>query len=386
VKKSGKFSILSLSVAIFAMFFGAGNIIFPLIIGKTVGAEIGFGLMGFVITAVMVPILGFIAMTAYEGDYERFFLTLGKFPGLFLIALIMIIIGPFAASRCVIISYAAIQQYLPFNLFIYTLIIAGIVFALTMRESKVVPILGRVLGPIKISLLGLIVVLVVVFFKRVPGSQVSSLSSFIVGLKEGYYTLDLLGAFFFSHLIYEAMKDRSHGQLTLKQLVWQGTKAGLLGGLFLGIIYGGFGLASAIHSQGLTAVADENLFSAVAQKVLGDHGSIMANVTVALATLTTSLALTTVFADYLHNEIFKQKFSYIYILIGVILVNIVIENLEFKGVMAILGPAAILLYPAFIVLCVVNLMKKYWGFTYVKTIVLLTFLFSVFFQYIYPMI
>lgn len=386
MKKSGKFSILSLSVAIFAMFFGAGNIIFPLIIGKTVGAEIGFGLMGFVITAVMVPILGFIAMTAYEGDYERFFLTLGKFPGLFLIALIMIIIGPFAASRCVIISYAAIQQYLPFNLFIYTLIIAGIVFALTMRESKVVPILGRVLGPIKISLLGLIVVLVVVFFKRVPGSQVSSLSSFIVGLKEGYYTLDLLGAFFFSHLIYEAMKDRSHGQLTLKQLVWQGTKAGLLGGLFLGIIYGGFGLASAIHSQGLTAVADENLFSAVAQKVLGDHGSIMANVTVALATLTTSLALTTVFADYLHNEIFKQKFSYIYILIGVILVNIVIENLEFKGVMAILGPAAILLYPAFIVLCVVNLMKKYWGFTYVKTIVLLTFLFSVFFQYIYPMI
>ncbi len=382
MKKLDKLSVLALAIAVFAMFFGAGNVIFPLIIGREVGSAIPYGLLGFIITAVMVPLIGYIATIVFEGSYDNFFFRIGKLPALAVIALCMIVIGPLGASRCVIISYASVQQYLPFSLLIYSLIIAGIVFILTYKESKVVPILGRFLGPVKISLLLLIILLVMIFFKKAPVTEISAGQSFFSGLKQGYFTLDLIGGIFFSHLIYNAMTDKSQGKIPLKKLLSKGVRAGLLGGLFLAIIYSGFGIAAAIYGQDMTMVPDEQLFSALAGKILGPYGGILANITVALATLTTAIALTTVFADYLCFEIFKGKVPYVYILVFAIAINVVMENLGFSGIMRIIAPIAILIYPSFIVLSFANIFHKLWGFKYTKLVVGITFALTFLFKYV----
>jgi branched-chain amino acid:cation transporter, LIVCS family len=380
VKKLG---VLSLAVAVFAMFFGAGNIVFPLSLGRDVGHTIPFAMVGFILTAVIVPIIGFIATILYEGDYDKFFSTIGKIPAFALITLCMLIIGPLGASRCVIISYAAIEQYLPFSLFFYTLIVGAIVFLLTIKENRVVGILGKFLGPVKIVLLLSIIVFVFFSFKEIPHSASDISQSLLKGLKEGYFTLDLIGSFFFSHLIYSAMLAQQNNGIDQKTLAKKGIKAGLLGGLFLAIIYTGFGFVTAIHSSELQNILPENLFSAMASTILGPKGSILANLTIAIATITTAIALTAVFADYICVEICRKKVPYVYVLIVAIIINIIMENLQFAGIMKIIVPIAIAIYPAFIVLSIANIFKKMFGFKYIKSVVLLTFILTLYIQYIH---
>lgn len=382
MKKLNKLSAFSLGIAVFAMFFGAGNIVFPLILGRETASMVPFSLIGFIATAVIVPIIGYISTILMEGNYDNFFNTIGRIPSIILVALCMIIIGPLGASRCVILSYASIQNYLPFSLFTYTLIAAVIVFILTARENKVVPILGKYLGPIKITLLVLILLLVFIFFKKAPQSELSPSEGIFLGLKNGYFTLDLIGGIFFSHLIYNAMTDKSQGKMPIKKLFIKGIKAGLIGGLFLALIYSGYGIATAIHGAELTSVPPEQLFSALSTKVLGFKGGILANMTVAVATLTTAIALTTLVADYLCFDIFKKKIPYVYVLLIVILINIMMENLQFSGIQKIIEPIAILIYPSFIILAIANILNKLTGFKYIKTSVLITFIITFIFQYI----
>jgi branched-chain amino acid:cation transporter, LIVCS family len=376
-----KLGIFSLGIAVFAMFFGAGNIVFPLILGRESGSNIPYSLIGFIFTAVFVPILGFISTILYEGNYEKFFLTIGKVPALLAIGLCMILIGPLGASRCVVLSYSAIQGYIPWcSLFVYTLIIAGIIFALTFKENKVVGILGRVLGPVKIILLLSILFLVMITFKKINPSDVLPINSIFSGLKVGYMTLDLIGGIFFAHLIYGAMKDQKND---LKKLVSKGMKAGAVGGIFLGVIYAGFGLVSALHAQDIINVADERLFATLAITILGTAGGVLANVTIAVATLTTAIALTTVFADYLHAELFKKKIPFALALLTIILINIGMENLGFSGIMKVIAPIAVLIYPAFIVLSISNICKKYFGFKYIKSTVFTVLILTAIYQYIF---
>ena len=230
-----KLGLLSLAIAVFAMFFGAGNIVFPLIIGREAGSAIPYAMLGFILTAVVVPIIGFVGTILFKGDYDKFFFKIGKIPALLVIALCMLIIGPLGASRCVIISYSAIQNYIPFSLFYYTIIVALIVFILAIKENKVVAILGKFLGPVKIILLLTIILLVMISFHKIPSTNVSMSAGLFSGLKEGYFTLDLIGSFFFSHLIYTTMAEQ-HKKSSVRKIALLGVKAGILGGVFLAII------------------------------------------------------------------------------------------------------------------------------------------------------
>jgi len=136
VKKIG---IIPLGIALFTMFFGAGNIVYPLILGRETAGNIIPGLIGFIITGVAVPIIGFLATCLYEGNYEKFFQSIGKIPARVVIILSMIIIGILASARCIIVSYASIQQYIPWcSLFTYSLIVGALIFILpTSRNHSI---------------------------------------------------------------------------------------------------------------------------------------------------------------------------------------------------------------------------------------------------------
>ena len=106
--------VLTTGFAMFAMLFGAGNVVFPLILGRDSGHQLFFGLFGFCITAVIVPLLGLFAIMLNHGDYKCLLAPLGKVPTFFIIATCMILLGPLALTpRCVTISYAAVKSYLP---------------------------------------------------------------------------------------------------------------------------------------------------------------------------------------------------------------------------------------------------------------------------------
>ncbi len=89
--------IITTGMALFAMFFGAGNILFPLFLGANAGQNIVITALGFLIAGVGVPFLGLIATSLYQGNYHNFFARLGKMPGFLMISFLIIIIGPLAA-------------------------------------------------------------------------------------------------------------------------------------------------------------------------------------------------------------------------------------------------------------------------------------------------
>jgi LIVCS family branched-chain amino acid:cation transporter len=369
VKKLGT---ISLGIALFTMFFGAGNIVFPLLLGRSVEGNIYPALIGFILTGVIVPIIGFVSTMLYEGNYENFFANIGKIPAKTIIFFCMIIIGILAASRCVILSYASVQPYVPnISLTTYSIFISFIIFILTFKENLVVKILGRVLGPAKITLLISILFLVVLNITKIETNEVFPLKSFFKGLGNGYLSLDLIGALFFSHLIYQSMKG---GKLTTKQLIKKGTKVGLFGGLLLAIIYAGFSIVAALYSKDIANIPNENLFSALSIKILGNLGGVLANAAVAIATLTTAMSLITIFADYLSNDILKGRLPYTPALIFTILVNLIFENLKFSGIMMIIEPIALILYPSLIALSIACILKKLFNFKYVKTTTFVTFI------------
>src|SRR5262245_48888774 len=105
-----KSSVWSTGLAMFSMFFGAGNIVFPLALGQFTQDKTFFGISGLLLTAVLVPLMGLIAMLLFEGDYRTFFQRIGKLPGFFLAVLILGLIGPFGAvPRCITMSFSTLS-------------------------------------------------------------------------------------------------------------------------------------------------------------------------------------------------------------------------------------------------------------------------------------
>ncbi|MBA3238637.1 MAG: branched-chain amino acid transport system II carrier protein [Parachlamydiaceae bacterium] len=108
------YQTFTLSLAIFSMFFGAGNAIFPIILGATSQIQIGWAFIGLFITAIGGPLLGLLGATLFHGRCIEFFNRAGKIPGALLIFVSLALLGPFAViPRCVTVAYVAFEPILP---------------------------------------------------------------------------------------------------------------------------------------------------------------------------------------------------------------------------------------------------------------------------------
>lgn len=380
-----KSRIIATGFAMFAMLFGAGNVVYPLALGRDIGHQLWFGLFGFVITAVIVPLIGLVSTMLAQGDYKKFLGRLGVIPGNLVILICMILIGPFAIiPRCITIAHAAVHPYAQWlTLAIFSLISACIIFVSTISRAGVVDLLGKYLGPLKFTLLFLIII--VGFLNPAPFVQVglSAGDAFSKGLATGLGTADLLATIFFSGLIFAGLrKGMAPGEeLSNRELAKLGLQAGLIGGTLLGLVYTGFCVVSAYMGSQLVGVADGEVFSVIARLVLGAQGGLLANLTVALACLTTAIALTVVFASYLHKDVFFEKTSYLNALLVTIGTTAVMSNLGFAGIMKLLFPIITLIYPALIVLAIMHMIQKLSGFDFIKVPVALTFVISLALKY-----
>lgn len=377
--------VVSTGLAMFAMLFGAGNVVYPLALGRDIGHQVWFGLLGFVLTAVIVPLIGLVSTMLADGDYKIFLGNLGTIPGNIVVLVCMALIGPFAITpRCVTISHAALKGYVPgLSLLIFSLLAAVVIFVCTIRRNAVVDLLGKYLGPLKLVLLSSIIVFG--FLNPAPFVQVgfSAATAFSTGLESGFGTADLLGTIFFSGLILSSLR-RGMGKdekLSPHELAKLGLKAGLIGGGLLGLVYTGFCVVAAYWGAQLVGVADGDVFSTLARLVLGETGGLLANVTVALSCLTTAIALSVVFASYLHREIFKEKTSYRNALLVTIAITAFMSNLGFAGIMKLLLPIIAVIYPAMVVLAIMHMVHRLWHVNMIKIPVAATFLLTVLIKY-----
>jgi LIVCS family branched-chain amino acid:cation transporter len=369
--------------AMFSMFFGAGNVVFPLFLGQAAGDLNFYATSGLILTAVLIPLMGLIAAMLYEGDYDRFFDRIGKWPGYIAILATMVLIGPGGATpRTITLSYSTIDAFFPgMGVWMFSFIACLIIFAFTYKQNKILDILGYVLTPFLLICLLLIIIKGLFFApgELLPPPEGTALSFFSSGLMTGYNTMDLLATYFFSHIVLLCLKNEVDPSIAndKKKLLSMSLKSSLIAVFLLGTIYAGFSYVAAYHSNSLIGIDSDKLLGVLAVNILGPSAAIIACGAVALACLTTAIALVSVFAEFLQKDVFMDRVGYIPCLLITLVSTFFISTLEFKGIAVFLEPILQIWYPALIVLSLCNLLHKLTGFMPVKVPVYGTFAASI---------
>jgi LIVCS family branched-chain amino acid:cation transporter len=370
---------LAIGLAMFAMFFGAGNIIFPLAVGQYAGDQNLYAMTGLILTAAIMPVAGVIAMILFDGNYRQFFGRLGKTPGFLLALLIISLLGPLGSTpRCIALSYVTLHSSFPgLSPVLFSAIACGVIFLFTIRKNHILTLLGWVLTPLLLVSLITIIILGLFTAPETQNINATDTNMFLHGLKEGYNTMDLLAAFFFSSTILNILRLRvKKDEADPSSHIGTALRASIVGAFLLSVIYIGFSYLAAFHGSDLATHGKDELLTAITMKIAGTNAGVLVCMTIALACLTTAIALISAFTDFVQKEVFNQKISYELTLTGALLLTFFISTFEFTGISTFLGPILQVCYPGLIVLTVLNIAYRLKNFKPIKIPVFATFALS----------
>lgn len=379
-QKMRQSNLFTTGLALFSMFFGAGNLIFPLLIGKSVGGNVWFAILGLGLTAVIIPFLGLAAMILFQADYHRFFGRIGKVPGLLLLLLLQLILGPLGViPRLVTLMHAMAGRYLfDMTLMPFTILAAAVVFGCSFQRQRLIGFLGKVLTPILLVSLAALVFLGLTVDSSLSPNPPTARESFLQGLLGGYNTMDLIAAFLFATVVlphFQKETDLEHPAQGRRSLLKKMVFSSLIAAAILFLAYIGLCLISAYHGWMLPATCpSEQMLSAIAIKLLGPIGGCLATIAVVTACLTTAMTLTSIFADYLRKDLCRGKINHTWALVLTLAITTFFANLGFGGIAAFLGPLLQVVYPGLILLTFLNLLHSLYGYRMVKLPVFLTFI------------
>jgi branched-chain amino acid:cation transporter, LIVCS family len=356
--------ILSTGFAMFSMFFGSGNLVFPLLVGQQSSGHYLLSAIGIFITGVIVPFLGVLAMMLCKGNLQEFFRSIGKV-GTFAFSLIVLtLIGPLGViPRCLIVSHGALQQVFPsVSLIGASFFLCIAVYFLTINRNKIVPVLGTFLTPV--LLVAIFAIAVAALFKESLPAALgygASWDAFKYGFFQGYNTMDLLASFFFSTFIIEHLQSTGKGEVCEKTSLMTFFRSALIGGGLLTLVYFFLVVLGSIYAPHLSSIQPHEFLGYIAFQTLGPFAAPCMCIAVVLACLTTAVVLATLFADFLRKDLLRNKIGNKVSLAITMVLAFFMSTLKFSGIMMILGPVVELIYPALIMLTIVNIIHKLWG-------------------------
>lgn len=381
LKKSSSF--IAAGLALFSMFFGAGDLIWPLILGGTAGDKNLFAMLGLLVTGVSLPLLGLIAMMMFKGDYRDFFGQTGKWPGIILVFIIQAVLGPLGSiPRLITLSYATLKPYMfeSISLLSFSILSSLLVLGFTIRRSKVINLLGLVLTPILLLCLGCILIL---GFLNPPAAHSVDWTpgqAFSQGLHVGYNTLDLIAAFIFAPLVlshFMTVKEDMGNAEGRQEVFGKMLKASLLAAGLLSAMYVGLTYVASFYTHVLpSGHLPEERLSAISQHLLGSQGAFFACLAVAMACLTTAIPIVAICADYIQQDLLPVNKGPLLPLGITLLISIAVANLGFIGIANMLSPVLNILCPSLIVLSISNIVNKLYEIRTRKTPIFLTFALS----------
>lgn len=382
-KKQKPFSFWSIGGTIFAMFFGAGNIVYPLALGRDFYAHPILASMFMSISSVFIPLLGLIAILLFSGNYRSFFYSIGRVPGKALLVLILLLIGPFGGiARAIAVSYATLHTlHIPApSLPLFSLVSCALIYLFSCRLTHLIQWLGCVFSPLMFgSLLWIVFQGLRTDPHLVPESYIpaSPLSTCVASFIHGFQTMDLLGSFFFCSIVILSMQQaikEAHGEdfgaLELHRL-GKSIRATLAKGCFFACflliaIYLLFTICAARHAGVLLHEPVENILGRISHLLLGKY-SIATGISVFVACLTTEIALVGISAEFVSKLPWKKPISYSFANIIVLIPTFFISILNFENISNILIPIIQLCYPSIITLTICNIAYKLYAFRYTKS-------------------
>ncbi|MDD6919781.1 MAG: branched-chain amino acid transport system II carrier protein [Eubacteriales bacterium] len=367
-KKSTDFVFIGL--ALFAMFFGAGNLIFPPALGALSGAEWFIAFLAYFVADAGLAVLGVFAILKCK-DTEGLTNVIGKIPGIILIAAVVICIGPgIAIPRTSIVSFGIgakpVGEMLGFDfsgavpLAVYSVVFFAVTLALTIRPSKVVDIVGKILTPALVVILLVLIAVGVASPQGSIGANVLPTGAFSYGILQGYQTLDVLASILFAGIIIASVFDKGY---VGKQADRETGKSAVVAMVLLFIVYGGLAYLGASTGVNWLAgildgsVGNDALVVNIVSSLLGNVGVILVAIAVILACLTTSIALVSSFANFF-DKVTKGKLNYTKGVILCCLISVLLANVGLSKILEVSVPVLLIVCPVVVYLIVMGFLRN----------------------------
>src|SRR3712207_186514 len=350
-------NVLLKGFALFAMLFGAGNLIFPPMLGRTLADSWAIGTVGFILTGVGFPLLGIIS-TSLSGkkDIDEFANKVSPwFAKLFFIALILAI-GPLlaiprtgATAYEITFLHAGLSSSL--YKYIYLILYFGITLLFSLKANKVVDRIGSILTPILLIMLFIIIVKGVSSPLGVPVAG-RILTPFKNGFVEGYQTMDTLASIVFAGVILQSI--RGDKDLSPKQEFSFLVQVSIIACLGLSIVYGGLSFIGASVSGMGSELGKTELLVNLTTTLLGKAGYAILGICVAGACLTTAIGLVATVADYF-SKISSLSYEKLAVLTTVI--SFIFACFGVDMIVKISVPVLVFLYPLAMRLILLSVFK-----------------------------
>ncbi|MCQ8212503.1 branched-chain amino acid transport system II carrier protein [Cetobacterium somerae] len=371
-----KKEILILGFALFSMFFGAGNLLFPPSVGVAVGKEWFQAGLGFFLTGIGLPLLGILAFTKVGSLDEFANKVSNKFNTIYSTILILVIGPLFAIPRTGSTTFEMgvlplFPNFDPTTLAIITSVVFfGITLFLVLNESSITDILGKFLTPIILLILSLITILGITSDLGTPVDSIVKGNPFSYGFVSGYQTMDALASVLFGVIIIRGLEGKGVTDTNEQKsfLSNAGFIAAIgLGFIYLSLIYLGAQISSI---KGLTT-AQTTL--TLAQMTLGNVGKVAFGICVAAACLTTSVGLVALASEWFSK---LTKISYKKIALGICIFSTILSVAGLDYIISLSVPVLVILYPVTIVLILLNILGIKNHFTF-KAVVSITLIISI---------
>ena len=363
---------ITITSMLFGMFFGAGNLIFPVYMGQMAGSNVWPAIIGFIITGVGLPLLGVAALGISKSNgLQELSSKVSRRYGVFFTCALYLTIGPlFAIPRCATVPFeAGVIAMLgegtsaTMALAIFSGIFFIAVLAFSLKPGKIMVWIGKILNPLFLCCLAIFVV--AAFLN--PGASIADVQpdanyqsgAFFNGFLEGYNTLDALASLAFGIVVINVIKGL--GIERPEDIATNTVKAGVFSCIMMGIIYICITVVG-VQSRGFTetcANGAEALY-VIANHYFGGVGTFILAATVTFACLKTAVGLTTSCAETF-TGLFPKGPSYKAWAIVFTVVAFLIANLGLSAIISYSIPVLMFLYPLAITLILLALFGKYYN-------------------------
>lgn len=369
---------------LFALFLGAGNIIFPPLLGQMAGDELFISMVGFLITGVGLPLIAVLAIANSGGSLQTIASRVNPTFGIIFTLVIYMAIGPFfGIPRTATVSYEiGIVPFLPTSivstgwpLAAFTIIFFTITLALALNPAKLVDRIGKILTPILFLVIGSLAVKSIVSpmgtIGQAQGDYVTS--PFFRSFVEGYLTMDVIAALVFGIVVINALK--AEGVTERPAIMKAMAIAGVIAAVGLALVYVSLGYIGATSVDVIGLQDNGGAVLALASTVLfGSFGTTILALTIIFACLTTSIGLVSACAQFFVQLLPQYSYkTFVFIFAGF---SALVANVGLTQLISFSVPVLLMVYPLAIVLMLMSFIDKWFDrqpIVYILALVATTF-------------
>ena len=355
---------------LFGMFFGAGNLIFPVHLGQMAGSNVWPAIVGFIITAVGIPIFGVAAIGITHSDgLQALSSKVGKGYGIFFTCLQYLTIGPlFAIPRCATVSFTTgvtpmlgdgSKEWLA--LLIFSAIFFAFVLFFSLRPGKITLWIGKIINPIFLLFLAVLVIAALTHpstsVSEVEPAEAYKTGAFFSSFIEGYGTMDAIAGLAFGIVVIDVI--RRMGVSDDNAVAYDVLGSGVLTGILMAVIYV-VTILMGTQSRGLFETSDNGgiALTQIAGHYFGGVGQIILAITITFACLKTSIGLVTscseTFVKMTHGKISYPVWAVLFTLF-----SFAVSNVGLSAIIEYSIPVLMLIYPPAIALIALAFIGKH---------------------------